>query len=208
VHFHFSGSEDIIDSGAAWLKEPHPVDAAIIEIDPRKWNAVGHAANGIAAERFAERHQIADPAEILFFRGFAGENAAFAFDVLNTSSTGYSSQQKADSGDDDIFELFWEPAETVFTPGTSIAAKRSVRAESAHGFSGSLVWNTRWVETTSGGREWSPGDAVVTGLLRRWDQKTRTLLVWRVEHLVRWLSAQIPGWPGETSGRFAGHEFI
>jgi hypothetical protein len=32
-----------------------------------------------------------------------------------------------------------------------------------HAMSGSLVWNTRFVETTLAGTVWSPTDAVVTG---------------------------------------------
>lgn len=56
--------------------------------------------------------------------------------------------------------------------------------------SGSLVWNTRYLETRESGRNWSPDDAVVTGLLRRWDEKTKTLLVYRVEHVRTWLDTQ------------------
>ena len=66
----------------------------------------------------------------------------------------------------------------------------TLKFENACGFSGSLVWNTRYLEVTRQNLEWSPEDAVVTGLLRRWDQETKTLLVWRVEHLRMWLDAK------------------
>jgi hypothetical protein len=36
---------------------------------------------------------------------------------------------------------------------------------------------------------WRPEDAAVTGLLRRYDASTGTLLAWRVEHLLAWLRA-------------------
>ena len=54
--------------------------------------------------------------------------------------------------------------------------------------SGSLVWNTKFLEVTQTGETWDPErHAVVTGMLRRWDQDTSSLLVWRVEHLLNWL---------------------
>ncbi|MBA8845725.1 hypothetical protein FHW02_003811 [Ochrobactrum sp. RH1CCR137] len=70
-----------------------------------------------------------------------------------------------------------------------LQARRAMMAQDSGGFSGSLVWNTRYLECVSAGREWKPEQAVVTGLLRRWDTSTKTLLAWRVEHLRAWLEA-------------------
>jgi hypothetical protein len=67
------------------------------------------------------------------------------------------------------------------------ASKERVRYDDPEGFSGSLVWNTRFVELGCDLSAWRPHEAVVTGLLRRWDTSTRTLLTWRVEHLLAWL---------------------
>jgi hypothetical protein len=86
--------------------------------------------------------------------------------------------------------MFWEPEEIEFTTGTKEEVRRAVRAEDSGGFSGSIVWNTRYLECKSAGREWTPDQAVVTGLLRRWDTTTKSLLVWRVEHLRAWLDGE------------------
>lgn len=132
------------------------------------------------------RHQIAQQEELLFFRGFAGENAPYAFGVHQAIASGYCSQEKfvETPQDRSIFEMFWEPGEIRFTSDT---AEEAVKAQDAGGFSGSLVWNTKYLKCRNAGREWVPDQAVVTGLLRRWDTATKTLLVWRVEHLRAWL---------------------
>ena len=104
-----------------------------------------------------------------------------------TNGTGYCSQEKANTGDKEIFELFWEPDKTEVSSQTLPEASAEMKFEVAGGFSGSLVWNTRYLEVSRQGCQWSPEDAVVTGLLRRWDQDTKTLLVWRVEHLRSWI---------------------
>lgn len=48
----------------------------------------------------------------------------------------------------------------------------------------------RNVEVTRQNAQWTQEDAIVTGLLRRWDESTRTRLAWRVEHLRAWLEAR------------------
>jgi hypothetical protein len=47
------------------------------------------------------------------------------------------------------------------------------------------------LEVQAAGGQWTPDDAVVTGLLRRWDTGTKTLLVFRVEHLRAFLEAHL-----------------
>lgn len=140
--------------------------------------------------RFAAAHSVVEQAELLFFRGYAGENAHYAFGIHQTSGSGYCTQEKKDTGDSQIFELFWEPEHTRFTSGTSSDLRAEMKFENARGFSGSLVWNARYLEVSRRNLAWSPDDAVVTGLLRRWDQDTQTLHVWRVEHLRAWLDAR------------------
>jgi hypothetical protein len=65
--------------------------------------------------------------------------------------------------------------------------RSEIKFDNAEGFSGSLVWNTRYLEALAAGRNWTPNDAVVTGLVRRWDTATKTLLIYRVEHVRAWL---------------------
>lgn len=193
IHNRFYGSDDVYELPGEWLVDPHPMDVGILNIRSESWRDLSGRAKAIPLERFARRHDPV-PDDLLFFRGFSGENARYGFGVHETNATGYCTQEKRDSGDHCIFELFWEPQQTQITDGTPHAAREQTKFENPEGFSGSLVWNTRYAEVTRAGGTWEPEDAIVSGLLRRWDQKTKTLLVWRVEHLREWLEQKMsPG---------------
>ncbi|RWQ45671.1 MAG: hypothetical protein EOS82_24065 [Mesorhizobium sp.] len=189
VDFRFFGSNKVFKHSGPWAEDRRlSVDAAIASMGDAAWSATTHKASAIPYERFAPAHQLAVPEELVFFRGFAGENANYGFGEHQASGTGYCSQEKQGSiSDPSIFEVLWEPQETRFTDETDPATRLAMKAQDPGGFSGSLVWNTRYLEHMAAGREWSPECAVVTGLLRRWDTATKTLLVWRVEHLRSWL---------------------
>jgi len=101
--------------------------------------------------------------------------------------SGYCSQEKLETSDDQIFEILWCPEEASITSGTSDDVRARFKYNDPAGFSGSLVWNTRFLELKCDFQKWNPSEAVVTGLLRRFDEDTNTLLVWRVEHLHAWL---------------------
>lgn len=189
MHLQFFGSDDVYEQRCRWEMERCPVDAAFASVCDGLWSHTQHKAAVVPYARFADRHESCE-GEILFFRGFAGENSRYGFGVHETDGTGYGTQEKRGSGDDQIFELLWEPENTQYTASATPEARKQIGVEDAHGFSGSLVWNTRFVELKSQGLEWSPQDAVVTGLLRRWDTVTRTLLAWRVEHLRSWLDSK------------------
>ncbi|MCR8959867.1 hypothetical protein M0765_019640 [Variovorax sp. S2] len=144
----------------------------------------------IPTDRIAEKHQSARPEELFFFHGFAGENSRYAFGILESAASAYVTQQSADAVEDGrIFELLWEPQQTSWVESTSVEIRRAVRLDDAGGFSGSLVWNTRYLEAKAAGQLWTPDWAVVSGLLKRWDTGTKTLLVTRVEHVRSWLGA-------------------
>lgn len=190
MHHRFNGSDDVFEHPGPWTMDKHPIDTAFAPVGDPLWQVCQHRAAAIPFGRFATTHRLSQPEELLFFRGYAGENARYAFGVHQTNASGYCTQEKKGTGDTQIFELFWEPENTQVTSGTSAAARDEVKWENARGFSGSLVWNTRYLEVTGQGLAWSPEDAVVTGLLRRWDEETRTLLAWRVEHLRSWLNVK------------------
>lgn len=191
IHYRFCGSDAVYEHPGPWTMDPHPFDAAFARITDEQWRATDHQSAGVPSVKFAERHSISQPAELLFFRGYAGENAAYGFGVHEANGTGYCSQEVAGAGDDQIFELFWDPLQGQITNGTTAEAASAMLFDNPEGFSGSLVWNTRYLEMTASDEAWSPAAAAVTGLLRRWDPKTKTLLVWRAEHLVEWLRAHL-----------------
>jgi hypothetical protein len=170
-----------------WKVEANPsIDVALSEVCPAQWNSLPATAKPIPFSKIpAQNTGVQD--ELYFFRGVAGENthlSAFGVDVI---ISGYCSQQKRGTGDVNVFELLWEPNETTVTSNTEEGVRARVKKDNPAGFSGSLVWNTRFVELGCDLSEWSPEDAVIAGLLRRYDPSTSTLLVWRVEHLHAWL---------------------
>ena len=191
VDYLLYGSEyDVPKHPGPWIEDERPsLDVAIAGMSDPLWNATPHSAMPVPYERFAAKHQPVQKEELLFFRGFAGENARYAFRVHEANGIGYCSQQKqvSDAPDPSVFEIFWQPQETKFASGVNDEARSAIKFDDPGGFSGSLVWNTRYLECQKSGRAWTPQSAVVTGLLRRWDPDTNTLLVWRVENLRAWI---------------------
>jgi hypothetical protein len=186
--YQLFGTETVHLHRGAFVCQPFPIDASFTEIDDSLWSQESHQATTVPYERFASKHSLIDKSEILFFRGFAGENSHYGFGVLETNGTAYCSQQKVVENDNPChFEIFWEPSKTQFISSTSEAERVHVPCDDPGGLSGSLVWNTRYIEASKNGRQWSPDMAVVTGLLQRWDSRTKTVLALRVEHLKRWM---------------------
>jgi len=161
-------------------------DIAYHQVASSAWSATAHRAVAIPFDRFAAEHRLDRPEELIFLMGFAGENSHYGFGQHDAYGSGYLSQQKPAVGTD-IFEMLWVPGAARFATGTSDQAKANMAVNDARGFSGSLAWNTRYLEVISQGGQWTPLNAVVTGLVRRWDPDTQTLLVWRVEHVRAWL---------------------
>lgn len=192
MHYRFFGNDSVFEHRGAWRMDPHPIDAAGALLSDQAWTAVSHQAATVPLSGFAPKHETKERAELIFFYGFAGENADYGFEVHQTNGSGYCSQEKENTGDDQSFEIFWEPSNTRHTAATSQEARAAVKFCNPQGFSGSLVWDTRYLEVTQAGRTWTPEEAVVTGLLRRWDSQRQTLLVWRVEHLLAWLGSTTP----------------
>jgi len=182
----FNGHQPLLNLPVTWRKDPPPVDAAIATIAGSHWKSVQHAAVPLSMGRFASLHQPVEH-EILFFRGVAGQNVSVGANHARVTMTGYCSQEKPGSGNADIFEILWHPQGTTLTSATDPEVRSHFQYDDPAGFSGSLVWNTRFVELGCNLQTWTPNDAMVTGLLRRWDTTTKTLLSWRVEHLLAWL---------------------
>ena len=188
IHYRFHSSEDVFEYACAWRMNPYPIDAAMAQISDTDWNATTHNSDEIPTSKFAFKHAPTQKEELLFFCGFAGENSHYGFEIHEANATGHCSQEVADSGDSQIFEIFWKPEKLEFTSKTDIQTRKEIKKDDPRGFSGSLVWNTRYLEVTNANQKWSPENAVVTGLLCRWDEgETGNLLALRVEHLNKWL---------------------
>lgn len=191
--YEFVGNEKVLQHPGKWIAATQPLDIAFSPISEGLWSADPHGAATIPYERVAVRHEPTFPEEVFFFLGYAGENATQGMDRFVARGTGYCTQIDKDAdADDQIFELLWDSTMTQITPSTAELAKaEKMRFEDPEGFSGSLVWNTRVVEVTRSGKQWSPDDAVVSGLLRRYDPDTKTLLVYRIEHVRKWLEGKL-----------------
>ena len=190
-HLPFGRKKPISLTGTT-CSDREPLDVASIWVNHQSWQKQRSKAQTIPWDKFAQHHAPAAN-ELLFFYGLADENSYSGYSKFSKIMSGYCTQEKRDTGDANVFEMFWEPENTKVTSRTGPRIKEEVKFDNAAGYSGSLVWNTRFVEKGCDINRWSPIDAVVTGVLRRWDSTTRTLLVWRVEHLRRWLAAR-PTW--------------
>jgi len=104
IHYRFSGCDNVF-ACRSWNMEKHPVDAAITNCVR---NATTHNAVAVPYKKLSSKHQLHQPEELLFFRGYSGENAHYGFGIHQANGSGYCSQEMANSGDDLIFEMFWE----------------------------------------------------------------------------------------------------
>ncbi|MCT7667415.1 hypothetical protein [Shinella kummerowiae] len=183
-------SKNVLRLTGTVVADPEPIDASIVMMDQEAWQSQAGEAELLPLSMLSQSHNPV-PDELLFFRGIADENAYVGYGGFDGILTGYCSQIKRGTGDDRIFELFWEPEKTQIAPGTEQSVRERVKFNNAEGFSGSLVWNTRFVELGCDVNKWKPADAVVTGMLKRWDPKTMTLLALRVEHINAWLTERL-----------------
>ncbi|MCJ2119995.1 hypothetical protein MKK65_26055 [Methylobacterium sp. J-001] len=186
------GSNSPVNLSGTTCSDREPLDVGTIKLNDPTWQLQKEQAAMVGWSRFSQNHSPV-PDELLFFYGLSGENTYSGYGDFHKIMVGYCSQEKRGTGDSEIFEIFWEPENTSITPGTSLEIYNKTKYSNAGGYSGSLVWDTRFVQKGCDINSWSPSDAVVTGLLRRWDTATRTLLVWRVEHLRKWLAGR-PTW--------------
>lgn len=157
----------------------YPSDVAICEIDDAIWTHASHKGRAIPIERFATSHSPVD-GELLFVAGYAGDRSRFLFGELHSERLEYltqTDQMPNGHGDPDFhFALYYRPDLAITTNPRSAGLPRPP------GWSGTLVWNTRFAEMTKNGKEWSPSDAQVTGMVWGWPSSDACLLATKVEH--------------------------
>jgi len=120
IDHYFSGTQTRFEHPGLWCSDPHPKkDVAFAFITDAVWLSEQHRSLPLPYAKIAEQHHIAFPEELLFFRGYAGENSKYDDGVLTTNGTGYCSQEVKGSGDSQIFEIFWDPANTGYSKLTT-----------------------------------------------------------------------------------------
>lgn len=151
-----------------------PVDAAAVRVPPISDDS-GMAA--LPIERVADQYSAVE-SELLFWIGSPGyrlerhdpiiqnKRRHTLFGELNTSSFPVLTQ--ALQGGNPTHQSF-DPVRHVAIHYPSHAKREPndspIALPNAKGMSGSLLWNTKFVEMYQEGKEWSPEDAVVCGVI-------------------------------------------
>jgi hypothetical protein len=180
------GTENFLLAPLNFASASYPYDTAIGRIDHENWAAIAHQAEPVPYDHFSLTHHPTDENELFFFKGYAGENAAFGFDILATDATSYTTQAISDASehiaDRYFFLLNHKPEDTECVDDVS-----STRFENPEGFSGSLVWDTGYVDCLRRAEPWTPARARVTGMVCRWLTGDPGIKVLRVEQLRSYL---------------------
>jgi hypothetical protein len=178
----FGRSEDVFRILNPVQRVDWPIDAAVVRIDDAIWNKSRHNAQAVTAQQIATRHAPVDH-ELLFMLGCSGERARFValFETLFTRWTPYLTREMElpiGYNQEIQFAIPHKPEQT-----TTVDGRMGGMPGNPHGFSGSLIWNTRRIERWYAQRPWTPEDAQVTGLVCRWDDQEMCLIATRVEHV-------------------------
>jgi hypothetical protein len=155
-----------------------PYDTAIGHIADSCWdNAVpSHQAKAVPESKISPNHM--DKLEEIFFvQGFPGHFSISMPGQLITHPASFSTQQLHCSADEVSTDHHFA---VNFDPQRHHGTVRDL--ENPHGMSGSLVWNTRFFEFQATDEEWSPEEAVVTGLVFSWDKNNRIFCI-KIEHV-------------------------
>jgi hypothetical protein len=189
----FYDSDQYLNFQKAFASEMWPTDLAASPVDVT-WRQVAHSAMAFPERRFAEKHA-PEQKELLFMLGFAGSRAYYSptLNIMLTNGTPYLSQEfdplleereiTVDGFDPSYhFAIPWQPEQIVIEDENNKTVPLN-----PDGFSGSLVWNTRYLEYSSTNRSWEPGVARLTGIVWGWSTEERVLVATRVEHVKHFL---------------------
>ena len=177
----FHGNNNIIRISKSAISESAPVDAAISEIPTGIWNLFEHIALAIPQARFAQYHNPVEN-ELLFFAGYSGERSKFIFGELVTRLTPYLTQICP-------FPVCVKEAllkyhfSLLYQPDLALSVEGSSHLPDPHGFSGSLVWDTKFVACLKDDIEWDPEMAKVTGIVWGWPSAAACILATKIEYL-------------------------
>lgn len=144
----------------------YPIDVSVTKIDERCWTSCNHSSKAISFNLFAPRHNPLE-GELLFLIGYSGSRSCFSYQHLISRGTPYLTQMIPENGDNNVenrhFRIPYIPELATSTNGKSSLPPPP-------GMSGSLVWNTRFVEKGMDLNTWKTEDALVTGIIHRWDK--------------------------------------
>lgn len=177
----FKGSSDILNIRKPFISELPPIDVAINKIEMDTWLEHKCEGDAIPIKRFATRHSPVD-GELLFFTGFSGERSRVLFDNCISRGTPFLTQEcpfpvSIEQADQKYHMSIPFPPESVETKDASVPLP------DPHGFSGSLLWDTKRVECQKKKIEWDPSMAEVTAIIWGWPSSCVCILATRIEHI-------------------------
>ncbi|MDD1634852.1 MAG: hypothetical protein LUQ06_00770, partial [Methylococcaceae bacterium] len=131
----------------------YPIDLALSMIAEEAWSICNHESKAIPLSRFSTKHQPVK-GEMLFMLGYSDERSGFHFGTLISAGTPYLTQEidfPKNIGDSNYhFAIHYKPDLAISIDGNARGLPKPP------GMSGSLVWNTRFVEHLQQGKAWSP----------------------------------------------------
>jgi hypothetical protein len=179
----FCGNDKILVLRNKFVCKKHPVDVAISKINNSKWQKEVSQGNSIPLNRFNQKHD-ATNGELLFFAGFSGERSKVLFKTVISRGTAYLTQEckfpQSVKGANPTYHLsIHYPPDLAHTLDPQV----TIPLPNPHGFSGSLLWNTKRVECLEKKVEWDPSMAKVTGIIWAWPSSEACILATKVEYL-------------------------
>lgn len=189
--YQMHGSDDLFRVVGGHAAKEWPIDLAILPAQAG-WDQAKHQAKALSLDQISIGHDTA-PTEILTFYGFSGERSGFHFGTHISSGTSSTSRETTLLVDERFnwrfhFGLDYRPDLATTVLGTHGLPR-------PHGFSGSAVWNTGFVEARMRGVEWTPELARVTGVNWGWPSGQACLVATRAEFVRSFLLGTLDlGW--------------
>jgi hypothetical protein len=193
IYVRLDGREEVIPGPHGTIfKQPEDLSLGALPEDSGLTGSQ-HNSAGLQLSAFALQHQPVE-GEILFVLGTPGEGSAhialLETTFVNAEPILVSEAPRLSTDPPFIFCISYRPETAIDVEGGSDRP-----ALSPQGFSGSLVWNTRFVEFMQANRPWSADCALVTGMLRRWDTGVTQLTCCRSEWILSFINTAMSSDP-------------
>ncbi len=203
----------------------YPVDLGVAPIRPESWAMASQSS--LPIERFDDEYAPV-PGELLFFCGYPGypRRAIAEFEIRQPYSTnfGYLTIPAVPMITFEVGDPSRTPREfipdihsLIHYGGVALRGDDGDVRESpdARGFSGTLVWDTKFIACQ--GEGWNPSMSRVCGQIHRWNDGHEVLITTKVQHLrdsllnavrreaayFNWISREEPLWDDLTDWEFA-----
>lgn len=190
---HLAGEEQLQPIHGDHFECPWPFDVALLPVAEEVWDDRPKTVNAITIDQIAFAHAPANT-EIFTFAGYSGERGDFMFDTLIARGTSSTSREIILPQDERFNARFHIGLD--YKPDLAHNVVGEYGLPLPPGFSGSTVWNTRFVESRIAGVSWTPEQAVVTGVIWGWPSEASCLVATRVEYVRSFLLDVLSGIQG------------